>query len=170
VDGVTAPTKRLEILRQGELYDIALVDVAVSSQQFIGARAVWDVSTIQELFLTQGSPVNIGLSSIAGWSYPVAWQDRHAIHLTLGQDGRRVPAPIAPGLIVPVGIKAQRLMQPGEPIVIGHAPVLLALDGEREILVREGERWEVALSWDGPKLLAIERMLREAQRQGWHRG
>ena len=170
VGGVIAPTKRLEILRQGELYDIALVDVAVSNQQFIGARALWDVSTIQELFLTRGSPANIGLSSIAGWRCPIAPQEPHAIHLMLGPDGLRVPAPIAPGLIVPVGIKAQRLIQPGESIAIGHAPALLALDGERESLVREGERWEVVLSWDGPKVLDIDRMLQEAQRQGWHRG
>ena len=66
LDGVILPTKRLEIWRDGVLQDIALVDVAVSAQQFVGARALWDVTGIQELFLTQGTPSNIGLSSIAG--------------------------------------------------------------------------------------------------------
>ena len=49
LDGVILPTKRLEIWRDGALQDIALVDVAVSAQQFVGARALWDVSGIQEV-------------------------------------------------------------------------------------------------------------------------
>jgi predicted polyphosphate/ATP-dependent NAD kinase len=170
LDGVVLPTKRLEIWRDGALQDIALVDVAVSAQQFVGARALWDVSGIQELFLTQGTPGNIGLSSIAGWSHPVTAADAAGLHLTLGDGGQRVRAPIAPGLILPVGVSHERLIEPGERIPIHRAPVMLALDGERELLVRLGERWEVALSWDGPKVLHVDRALLLAQRQGLHRG
>lgn len=170
LDGVILPTKRLEIWRDGVLQDIALVDVAVSAQQFVGARALWDVSGIQELFLTQGTPSNIGLSSIAGWSHPITMADTAGLHLILGDGGRQVRAPIAPGLIVPVGISHERLIEPGERIPIRHAPAMLALDGERELLVRQGEHWEVALSWDGPKVLDVDRTLLLAQRQGLHHG
>jgi predicted polyphosphate/ATP-dependent NAD kinase len=170
LEGVVMPTKRLEIWHDDILQDIALVDVAVSAQQFVGARALWDVSDIQELFLTQGTPSNIGLSSIAGWSHPITMADAAGLQLTLGNGGRQVRAPIAPGLIVPVGISRERLMQPGERIPIRHAPAMLALDGERELLVRQGERWEVTLSWDGPKVLDVDRTLLLAQRQGWLRG
>jgi predicted polyphosphate/ATP-dependent NAD kinase len=170
LDGVIVPTKRLEIWHDDVLQDIALVDVAVSAQQFVGARALWDVSDIQELFLTQGTPSNIGLSSIAGWSHPIAMADAAGLQLILGQDGRQVRAPIAPGLIVPVGISRERIIQPGERIPIRHAPAMLALDGERDLLVRQGERWEVALSWDGPKVLDVDRTLLLAQRQGLHGG
>jgi len=167
---VILPTKRLEIWRDGALQDIALVDVAVSAQQFVGARALWDVSGIQELFLTQGTPSNIGLSSIAGWSHPITMADTAGLHLILGDGGRQVRAPIAPGLIVPVGISHERLIEAGERIPIRHAPAMLALDGERELLVRQGEHWEVALSWDGPKVLDVDRTLLLAQRQGLHHG
>jgi predicted polyphosphate/ATP-dependent NAD kinase len=170
LDGVVVPTKRLEIWRDDALLDIALVDVAVSEQQFVGARALWDVSGIQELFLTQGTPSNIGLSSIAGWSHPIAVEDPAGLQLILDGSGKQVRAPIAPGLIVPVGISHERVIQPGERIPIRHAPAMLALDGERELLVRQGERWEVVLSWDGPKVLAVDRTLLLAQRQGLHRG
>jgi predicted polyphosphate/ATP-dependent NAD kinase len=170
LDGVIVPTKRLEIWHDDTLQDIALVDVAVSAQQFVGARALWDVSDIQELFLTQGTPSNIGLSAIAGWSHPIAMADATGLQLILGQNGRQVRAPIAPGLIVPVGISRERIIQPGERIPIRHAPAILALDGERELLVRQGERWEVALSWDGPKVLDVDRTLLLAQRQGLHGG
>jgi predicted polyphosphate/ATP-dependent NAD kinase len=163
LDGVILPTKRLEIWRDGALQDIALIDVAVSAQQFVGARALWDVSGIQELFLTQGTPSNIGLSSIAGWSHPITMADAAGLHLILGNGGRQVRAPIAPGLILPVGISHERLLEPGERLPIRHAPAMIALDGERELLVRPGEQWEVALSWDGPKVLDVDRTLLRAQ-------
>jgi predicted polyphosphate/ATP-dependent NAD kinase len=108
--GVVLPTKCLEVWRDGALQEIALVDVAVSQQQFVGSRALWEVSDVQELFFTQGAPSNIGLSSIAGWSHPLTVQDPQGLHVVLGGDGTQVHAPIAPGLIVPVGIRHQRLI------------------------------------------------------------
>jgi hypothetical protein len=169
LDGVILPTKRLELWLDSTLQDIALVDVAVSAQQFVGARALWDVSGIQELFLTQGTPSNIGLSSIAGWSHPLTMRDAGGLHLILGNDGRQVQAPIAPGLIVPVGISRERLMESGERIPICHAPAMLALDGERELFIRQGERYEIALSWEGPKVLDVDLTLRLAQQQDLRR-
>jgi hypothetical protein len=97
-------------------------------------------------------------------------RDAEGLHLILGNGGRQVRAPIAPGLIVPVGISHERLIGPGERIPIRHAPAMLALDGERELLIRQGERWEVALSWDGPKVLDVDRTLLLAQRLGLHGG
>jgi predicted polyphosphate/ATP-dependent NAD kinase len=167
--GVVVPTKCLEIWRDGQLQDVALVDVAVSQQQFVGSRALWEVSDIQELFFTQGTPSNIGLSSIAGWSHPLTVQDPEGLHVVLGSDGTQLHAPIAPGLIVSVGIRHQRLIQPGERIAIHQAPAMLALDGERELLIRQGEQWEIALSWNGPKVLDVDRTLYLEQQQGWHR-
>jgi predicted polyphosphate/ATP-dependent NAD kinase len=167
--GVVVPTKCLEIWRDGQLQDVALVDVAVSQQQFVGSRALWEVSDIQELFFTQGTPSNIGLSSIAGWSHPITVQDPEGLHVVLGSDGTQLHAPIAPGLIVSVGIRHQRLIQPGERIAIHQAPAMLALDGERELLIRQGEQCEIALSWNGPKVLDVDRTLYLAQQQGWHR-
>jgi predicted polyphosphate/ATP-dependent NAD kinase len=170
LEDVVRPTKRLEIWRHDELQDIALVDIAVSQQQFVGSRAVWDVSDIQELFLTQGVPSNIGLSSLAGWSCPITVQDAEGLHLELGEGGTQVRAPIAPGLIVPVGIRRQQLIRPGERIAIRPTPAMLALDGERELLIRPGERCEIALSWNGPKVLDVERTLLLAQEQGLYHG
>ncbi len=44
---VSYVSKRLEIYRDGELIDIALVDVVVSSDLFIASRALWDPSRIR---------------------------------------------------------------------------------------------------------------------------
>jgi hypothetical protein len=60
-------------------------------------------------------------------------------------------------------------MHPGERIAIRQTPAMLALDGERELLIRQGEQYEIGLSWNGPKVLDVDRTLRLVQRQGWHR-
>ena len=63
-DSVTKRCTALEIYVDGELKDIALVDVAISKERFVGARAIWDLSTLNELFLARSTPSWIGLSSI----------------------------------------------------------------------------------------------------------
>jgi hypothetical protein len=42
--------------RQGEPVDLALVDLAVVTDSVIGARAIWDVNRLRELFLTRAQP------------------------------------------------------------------------------------------------------------------
>ena len=113
-----------------------MVDIAVSDQPFVGARALWEVRSICELFLTQGMPTSIGLSSIGGWTSPITPQDNAGIHVILGENGLQVQAPIAPGLFVPVSISHHHLMAPGTRLPIRQVPSMLALDGEREFLIR----------------------------------
>ena len=74
-DELTLPTKRLNVYRNGTLEDVALVDVAVCDYQFIGARALWEVHRLKELFLTPGRPTNIGMASIGGMVHPVHPQE-----------------------------------------------------------------------------------------------
>ena len=63
-DKATTRHTRLEVYLDGALRDIALVDLAVSRERFVGARAIWDISTLHELFLTRAEPTSIGLSAI----------------------------------------------------------------------------------------------------------
>ena len=57
-------SKTLAVLVDGEDRDIALVDVALSKERFVATRAIWDMNTIYEVFLTRAEPSSIGLSSI----------------------------------------------------------------------------------------------------------
>src|SRR5262249_9729780 len=82
-------------LRVGD--DLALVDVAVSNQTFVGGRALCRADSLPELFVTRAAPGAVGLSAIAGQLAP------GPLHVTLGP-GTRVMAAIAPGLIVPVDV------------------------------------------------------------------
>ena len=56
--------KRLEVWVDGEFRDLALVDVAVSHDPFVGARALWDASQLVEVVLTCAIPGSIGLSAL----------------------------------------------------------------------------------------------------------
>jgi predicted polyphosphate/ATP-dependent NAD kinase len=159
----TFPTKRLNLYRSGVFEDVALVDVAVCDYQFIGSRALWEVQRLKELFLTQGQPTNIGLASIGGMVHPIRPQEEGGLYLQLGENGRSVIAPIAPGLVVPVGIQDYTVMQIGSRVPITFTPSVLALDGEREILVNPGEQWEIELSWAGPRVLHIEKVMEAAR-------
>ena len=162
----TLPTKRLNLYRNGAFEDVALVDVAVCDYQFIGARALWEVPRLKEIFLTQGQPTNIGLASLGGMVHPIRAQEDGGLYLQLGENGRSITAPIAPGLVVPVGIRSHRLMQAGARVPISFTPSILALDGEREIVVNAGDQWEIELSWDGPRVLNIEKVMDAARGAG----
>jgi predicted polyphosphate/ATP-dependent NAD kinase len=132
--------------------DLALVDVAVSNQPFIGAKALWRADSITELFVTNANPAAVGLSAIAGQLAT------GPVHVTLGP-GIRVMAAIAPGLVVPVDVAA---WEPISGPVLLHAAGCIALDGERE-LERPGHV-TVALT-GGPNRIDIDAVMRATRLQ-----
>jgi predicted polyphosphate/ATP-dependent NAD kinase len=161
----THPTKRLNLYRNGVLEDVALIDVVVCDYQFIGARALWEVQRLKELFLTQGQPTNIGMASIGGMIHPIRPQDEGGLYVRFGENGKSITATIAPGLVAPIGIHSHTVMRCDASLPVSFTPSILALDGEREIQVNAEDHWQVGLSWHGPRVLDIERVL-EAIRTG----
>jgi predicted polyphosphate/ATP-dependent NAD kinase len=145
--------------------EIALVDVCVSRQRFVGARAVSEPSDIETLFLTFAAPDGIGLSSIGGAWAPVDRTTSHGLHLTFARpDEGGVPifAPIAPGRVDQVTMRTCERFEPGywTPLDAGHGT--LAFDGEREIELERGDRYEISLDWAGPLTVDVARVLRFA--------
>jgi ATP-NAD kinase N-terminal domain len=153
---------RLEIRRGKELVDIALVDVVVSKAGFIGSRALWDVTALQEIFLAWAKPGNIGFSSIGGHLSDPACVNGKGVHILIGPGPQRVKAPIAPGLIRWVPIQSHRLFEPGEEIPISRTPAVIALDGERERLEGKDSRITVRLNPEGPWVVDISQALQVA--------
>ncbi len=70
-------------INDGERSDIALVDVVVSTERYIGARALWRTENLRELFVTFADPEVIGMSSIAGLLEPVSRNDFGGLHVLL---------------------------------------------------------------------------------------
>jgi predicted polyphosphate/ATP-dependent NAD kinase len=139
--------------------DLALIDLAVSTERFIGARALWRADSITELFVTHARPSAVGLSAIAGMLAPGAT----GVHVTLGgEPSLRVP--LAPGLITEVGIAAHRILGLGEAVEVAPAVGCLALDGEREIERTARNRVVVRLV-EGPRRIDIDAVMYEAAAQ-----
>jgi predicted polyphosphate/ATP-dependent NAD kinase len=165
-DAMIRRAPRLEIRNNGTLLDMALVDVVVSKTGFIGSKAIWDVSVIKEIFLARAEPENIGFSSIGGLLCGIGPDSGQGVHLLIGEGGQAIRAPIAPGLVRRVPIKNYHLFEAGEKVSITHTPALIALDGEREMIVKEGEALCVILNRQGPRVVDIALALRKAAEQG----
>ncbi|MDP8977443.1 MAG: NAD(+)/NADH kinase [Actinomycetota bacterium] len=157
--------KLLRVIVGGERTDCALVDVALSSDRWVGARALWRPEDLSEAFLTFASPCGVGLSAAAGQLDPVPRDAGWGLHLRLAppeRAARVVTAALAPGLVTAVGVDEARRIGPGE-VVRTRAPAggCVALDGEREIELAGGEDVRVTLD-EGPLVVDVDRVMVQA--------
>jgi predicted polyphosphate/ATP-dependent NAD kinase len=157
-------SKRIDIYVDGKRRDDALVDAAVSSQMFVGARAVWDTKSLHAMFLTRAEPASIGLSSIGSRIMPISIDDEHGLFIRLdgepGANATTVRAPIAPGMVTDVEIMDWRKLSPGEVIDIDLKPGTIALDGEREVELLPNQKVHASLSMDGPWVVDVPTAMR----------
>ena len=162
----TARAKLLEV-RVGGRAEVALVDVAVSTERHVAARALWKPATLTQLFCAFAEPDAIGLSSILGQLSPVGRRDPHGVTARLVPGApRQVLAPIAPGLVVPVGVSEVEPMVPGAVHEVEARAGVIAVDGERELTFEPGERPEVRLRADGPRCIDVPAVLAASARLG----
>jgi predicted polyphosphate/ATP-dependent NAD kinase len=139
---------------EGERDDLALVDAAMLDEPFVGARAVWDIRRLRTLVLARAEPAAVGMSAIGGLLHPVADSADGGLLVELGDGGREVLAPIAPGLYVPVGARAVRTLTLGETVEL-TGPGVIALDGERERRLAPGQIARLTVWRDGPRVIDI---------------
>jgi len=149
----------LEVVIENKVVDIAVVDAVVSTDIFIGSRAIWEMDKIRQIFLNRSNPTNIGFSSIGGMLRSIAPDEPLGMALKLGKNGQSVTAPIAPGIIEEVLIKNMQLIAPGEEIDIIVTPCVVALDGEREIEIKKGQKAAIRLSRKGPLVVDVIRTM-----------
>jgi hypothetical protein len=148
-------------VRVGDREDLALVDVALVRQPFVGALAVWEADDLDALLLTVADPVRPGLSNVGGQILPVAAEDETALALQLGASGTRVPAVLAPGLVSRIAVAAVRRVALGESLQwTVRQPSTLALDGERTLMVSAGMTVTLTVRRDGPRILDPSAVLR----------
>lgn len=163
VDEVCRRSKRLEVLVEGKMVDIALVDAAVSRQMFVGARAVWEPQSLYSMFLTRAEPSCIGLSSIGARLKPVEIDDPFGLFLRFDGDpddtAKRVTAPVAPGLVSSIDVMGWKVLEPGDALPVDLKRGTVALDGEREVELLPDQTVEIRLSNDGPLVLDVDRTM-----------
>jgi predicted polyphosphate/ATP-dependent NAD kinase len=167
LDKVVTTHKRLITMANGTERDMALIDVVVLEQPFVGARAVWKLSEVKQVICTRAQPDSLGLSCIGGSVCPVGPEDDCGLYLKLGKGSLRARAAVLPGVIQEVDIAEIKLMRLGEEIEVTFKPSLMALDGERELKVGARDEVKVRLERDGPRVVDISRAVKEAAQKGF---
>ncbi len=163
---------------------MALVDVALSRERFVATRAIWDINTIYQVFLTRAEPTAIGLSAVGARLAPITMVDQGGLYYRLNGPEEREPeaddriaddssvtvlAPIAPGMVPQVNIAAWGPLVTGERVVVQRRHYTVALDGERAFSVTDSQQLEVVLHHNGPPVIQAEAALRQAAAQGLFR-
>ncbi|MBV9205020.1 MAG: NAD(+)/NADH kinase [Actinobacteria bacterium] len=162
----TTRAKLLEV-RADDRVETALVDVAVCTERHVGARAVWDPATVTRVFCAFAEPDAIGLSSVLGQLFPVGRNAPHGVTARIAAGAaRQVLAPIAPGLVVPVGVEDIEPMHPGAVHLVDTPAGVIAVDGERELTFEPGMRPVVRLRADGPRCVDVPAVLAASARLG----
>ena len=190
-DWVAVTSKTLAVFVDGEYRDMALVDVALSRERYVATRAIWDLNTLYEVFLTRSEPAAIGLSSVGARLLRISLNEAGGLRYVLEQSGRSqedtdavgtvtggantdtgvtsVVAPIAPGMISQVSIAHwERLTEEVRiPVEPRHSAV--ALDGERAFTVTPSQQVEISVQRNGPPVVQVERALQIACELGLFR-
>lgn len=145
--------------------DLALVDVVISRERYIGARAVWKADTLSAVYVSYASPQAIGLSAIAGLLEPIGRDERGGLAIELGEPGRcafELLAPIAPGLLEPVPIAAWQRIEHGVPHRVAQRAGVVALDGERELAFDSQDEVFVTLKENAFRSIDVAACMRHA--------
>jgi predicted polyphosphate/ATP-dependent NAD kinase len=128
--------------------EIALVDVAIVAEGYIGARALWRSENFKELYVTFAETEVIGMSVVAGLLDPVSRdkpEGRCVVFDNSDNPNYLLQAPIAPGVIEEIGIKSWRRLLPDIPIAITEREGSIAFDGEKELSFSKNDRPTITL-------------------------
>ena len=158
LDECARAAKCLRVEIDGEADDIALIDVVLSAERFVGARALLEPNALRLAVLTRADPAGVGMTAIGGLLASVSAEAPHGLAVELGRGDRVLRAPLAPGLYCAVRVGHVRKLVLGDAIdVVG--PGVLAFDGERERALKPAQHARIVLEADGPRVVDVARTL-----------
>ena len=161
--------KRIEVYKNGVFSDIALIDAVITDDLWIGAKAIWDAEKLKHIFVTRCHPASIGFSSAAGCIQIVKDSDPHGLALTL-EEGEKIIAPIAAGILAPLSYSKAERMPLGMPVeIVMEWDCMVALDGERELRGKKGDRLAFTITQNGPWRVEIKKTLEKAVEMGLYK-
>jgi predicted polyphosphate/ATP-dependent NAD kinase len=153
--------------------DLALVDLAVTRDQFTGSRAVWSGGLLRELITCIAEPTAVGLSSIAGLLQPIARREPGGVHVVIDTSSNRttdtratVRAVLAPGMLAEIPYETWAFLPEGDTVTI-HGPGVLAFDGERDRELSEDAQCFIAIRRDGPLVVDVDLAITLAATRGY---
>jgi len=165
---VARAAKIVTVEIEGERDDLALIDAVMLDDRFVGAKAIWDATRLRLALLTRAEPACVGISSVGGLLHPLSDRDEGGLLLEFGDGGYVLSAPIAPGLYRDVDVRSVRTVAADEAVAV-TGPGVLALDGERERVLKPGQRAVLRIARDGPRVIDVRRALELAAERGLFR-
>lgn len=180
LDAAARRAKVVEISVDDGRTSIALVDAGLLVDDHPGSLLQVDPSKLARILLTRAEPASVGLSPIGGLLLPCDADDEFAVcvHARPGpphaSPGKRLRAPLSPGLYEDVGIEGVERVELGRSLV-WQGPGLLAFDGDRELVLQPGQSARLRVVRSGPFVIDPWRTLRAAAQGGlfldlapWH--
>jgi hypothetical protein len=165
---VARQRKLIRVEIEGEADDLALIDAVLLDDRFVGSRAILSPEQLRAALLTIADPGAVGMTAIGGLLEPLDADDDRGLGLELGghrPDGVRVCAPIAPGYYQEVQVGGRSHVGFGQKLV-WHGPGVLAFDGERERVLRAGQRAVLWVERTGPHVVDVAHTMRRAAERG----
>lgn len=144
---------------------VGLIDAVLLRDDHVGNLLPFDADKIEQLILTRAEPDSIGMSPIGGYLDPVFAADDCGLWVRLGEGGPCIKAPLSPGLFKDVQIAQIERVDMHETRIF-DGPGIVALDGDRDLKLLDGEQMRVTLRRDGPFVIDIEAAMRWAVSQG----
>lgn len=170
VNDICRRDKRIEIFKNGNFVDIALIDAVISKKMYVGSRAIWDLEDIIKVIVSRCHPASIGFSSLLGCRIIINEEDDFGAYADMNSNNNedRIIAPIAAGIIKPFNISEPETINLNqeyfyEPTERG----IIALDGEREIPFKEGDKIAFKIVRKGPNRVNVKKALEIAQQSGF---
>lgn len=169
---VCTKDKIIEIFVNDEFTDIALIDAVLSSDIYVGTKAIWDTSKIKSIVVSRCHPASIGFSAIAGACTVIGAEDDAGYYMEFSQEDEvteKVLAAIAAGVMESVSVSKRELLKINEPLNIDiEQRGIIAVDGEREITVRPGQKLTYKVTRNGPWRILPSEALELAQQYGMY--
>lgn len=160
--------KSIDIYINGSHEDVALVDVAITNNRFVGSRAVWNIAEIKEVIVSRSHPSSIGFSSAIGVDTLCYPEDDFGYRMTIGEGKKNLLVPFSPGKMTPINVKDPIKMHLDQMYIYkSNHKGTLALDGERTVTFSEGDTLGFVIRRHGPKRIDVKKILEYAVKEGF---
>jgi hypothetical protein len=159
-----ARAKLLHVRANGRR-DVGVIDAVLLENDHVGNLLPFDPARIRRILLTRALPTAIGMAPIGGLVDIVEEHDDCGLLVELGGEGRPVRVPISPGLFRDVVVRSATRISFGVAVPF-RGPGVLALDGDRDHKLVDGEAATATVARDGPWLWNLEGVMRWAVTSG----
>jgi predicted polyphosphate/ATP-dependent NAD kinase len=160
--------KRIEIYREGELLDIALVDAVIARSLYVGSKAIWEFDDIIKIIATRANPFSIGFSTLIGACTILTDKDDFAYCLDLTKHDQKILAPIAAGMVQTFNAGfLEKIELESSYVYIAEENGIIALDGEREVQFSQRDKIEFRIMRNGPLRVDVIKTIELAQRNNF---